>query len=98
MYRPFVHFALTRPALTLVTALLAVLSAVPISSKLGGEFLPRLDEGDLLFMPTTLPGVSPEEAAAHLRRQDHAIGRFKEVATVCGKVGRAETATFAALP
>ncbi len=92
-YRPFVHFALRRPVLTLVTASLAVISCLPIVSRLGGEFLPRVDEGDLLSMPTTLPGVSPGEAAVQLRRQDRAISQFKEVSTVFGKVGRATTAT-----
>jgi Cu(I)/Ag(I) efflux system membrane protein CusA/SilA len=93
LYRPFVHFALARPALTLVTALFAVLSCVPILGRLGGEFLPRVDEGDLLFMPTTLPGVPAGQAAAQLREQDEAIGRFPEVESVFGKVGRADTAT-----
>jgi Cu(I)/Ag(I) efflux system membrane protein CusA/SilA len=93
LYRPFVHFALARPALTLTTALLAVLSCLPILGRLGGEFLPRVDEGDLLFMPTTLPGVPPGQAAVQLREQDDAIGRFPEVESVFGKVGRADTAT-----
>jgi Cu(I)/Ag(I) efflux system membrane protein CusA/SilA len=93
IYRPFVHFALRRPALTLVTAALAVLSCLPIVTRLGGEFLPRIDEGDLLFMPTTLPGIPAGEAAVQLRRQDRAISQFEEVATVFGKVGRATTAT-----
>jgi Cu(I)/Ag(I) efflux system membrane protein CusA/SilA len=93
MYRPFVHFALARPALTLCTALLAVLSCLPILGRLGGEFLPRVDEGDLLFMPTTLPGVPAGQAAVQLREQDEAIGRFPEVESVFGKVGRADTAT-----
>src|SRR6266545_2454269 len=93
MYRPFVHFALARPLFTLITAALAVVSCLPLVSRLGGEFLPRLDEGDLLFMPTTMPGASPEDAASQLRRQDHAIGQFEEVASVFGKVGRADTAT-----
>lgn len=92
-YRPLVHFALSRPALTLTAAALAVISCVPIVSRLGGEFLPRLDEGDLLFMPTTAPGVRPTDAAAQLSAQDRAIAEFKEVATVFGKVGRADTAT-----
>jgi Cu(I)/Ag(I) efflux system membrane protein CusA/SilA len=93
LYRPFVHFALARPAITLVTALLAVLSCVPILGRLGGEFLPRVDEGDLLFMPTTLPGVPPGQAAVQLRALDERIGRFPEVESVFGKVGRADTAT-----
>jgi Cu(I)/Ag(I) efflux system membrane protein CusA/SilA len=93
LYRPFVHFALRRPALTLATAALALISAVPIVSRLGGEFLPRLDEGDLLYMPTTLPGVAPEQAAFQLYWQDHAMRQFGEVETVFGKVGRADTGT-----
>jgi Cu(I)/Ag(I) efflux system membrane protein CusA/SilA len=92
-YRPFVHFALTRPLLTLVTAAVAVLSCLPIVSRLGGEFLPRLDEGDLLFMPTTLPGVAPDQAASELFQQDRALRRFEEVSSIFGKVGRADTAT-----
>jgi Cu(I)/Ag(I) efflux system membrane protein CusA/SilA len=66
---------------------------VPIVTRLGGEFLPRIDEGDLLFMPTTSPGVSAGEAAEQLGRQDRAIKQFEEVKTVFGKVGRADTAT-----
>ncbi len=93
LYRPFVHFALSRPALTLMTAALALASCLPIASKLGGEFLPRVDEGDLLYMPTTLPGVVPDQAAFQLFWQDLAMSRFGEVATVFGKVGRADTGT-----
>ena len=93
LYRPFVHFALRRPALTLATAGLALLSAVPIATRLGGEFLPRVDEGDLFYMPTTLPGVPPEQAAFQLYWQDHAMARFAEVETAFGKVGRADTGT-----
>ena len=93
LYRPFVDFALRRPVLTLATALLALLSCLPIAAQLGGEFLPRVDEGDLLYMPATLPGIPPDQALAMLRRQDRAIRQFAEVKTVFGKVGRAETAT-----
>ena len=93
LYRPFVHFALSRPALTLTTAALALASCLPILSRLGGEFLPRVDEGDLLYMPTTLPGAPPDQAATQLFWQDRAISKFGEVATVFGKVGRADTGT-----
>jgi Cu(I)/Ag(I) efflux system membrane protein CusA/SilA len=93
LYRPFVHFALSRPALTLTTAALALASCLPIVTRLGGEFLPRIDEGDLLYMPTTLPGVAPDQAAQQLSWQDRAIARFGEVATVFGKVGRADSGT-----
>ena len=93
IYRPFVHFALSRPALTLATAGLALISCLPIVQRIGAEFLPRVEEGDLLYMPTTLPGVSPEEASQQLFWQDHAMSQFGEVASVFGKVGRADTGT-----
>src|SRR5207244_8331292 len=87
IYRPFVHFALSRPALTLATAGLALVSCLPVAWRLGGEFLPHIDEGDLLYMPTTLSGVDPAEAAQQLAWQDHALSMFGEVASVFGKVG-----------
>ncbi|WP_394829471.1 efflux RND transporter permease subunit [Pendulispora albinea] len=93
LYRPFVRFALARPAFTLVTAALAVLSCIPLLPKLGGEFLPRIDEGDLLYMPTAQPGVPPAQAAVHLSWQDRALREVPEVETVFGKVGRADTGT-----
>jgi Cu(I)/Ag(I) efflux system membrane protein CusA/SilA len=92
-YRPFVRFALARPVLTLTTAGLALVSCLPIVSRLGGEFLPRVDEGDLLYMPTTQPGVPPEQAALQLYWQDFAMSQFDEVATVFGKVGRSDSGT-----
>jgi Cu(I)/Ag(I) efflux system membrane protein CusA/SilA len=93
VYRPMVHFALSRPTLTLTTAALAVATCLPILPRLGGEFLPRIDEGDLLFMPTTLAGIPTHEAMRELRAMDRAISAFPEVATVFGKVGRADSAT-----
>ncbi len=92
-YRPFVQFALAHPAFTLITALLAALSCMPIISHLGSEFLPRIDEGDLLFMPTSSPGVTDADATAELTRQDQAIASRPEVAMVFGKIGRADTPT-----
>jgi Cu(I)/Ag(I) efflux system membrane protein CusA/SilA len=93
LYRPMVHFALANPAMTIVTAGLVVASCLPLVTRLGGEFLPHVDEGDLLFMPTTLPGVKPERAAAKMRQQNRIMIAFPEVQTVFGKVGRADTAT-----
>src|SRR6185436_19242950 len=92
-YRPFVLFALRRPTLTLVTAGLAALSCLPIVSRLGSEFLPRLDEGDLLYMPTTAPGLSHDESPFELAAQDRLIGKHPGIDAVYGKIGRAETAT-----
>jgi Cu(I)/Ag(I) efflux system membrane protein CusA/SilA len=93
LYRPFVNFALARPAFTLVTATLAALSCLPIMSRLGSEFLPRIDEGDILYMPTTAMGLPAEDARVELERQDLDISEQPEVALVFGKIGRAETAT-----
>lgn len=93
LYRPFVQFALDRPLVTLLTAGLAVASCLPLLPRLGREFLPRIDEGDLLFMPTTLPGAPPAATQNQVYAQDRAIAAFPEVATVLGKIGRADTAT-----
>ncbi len=93
VYRPFVHLALSRPRATIAIGLLAVASAIPPAMRLGSEFMPALDEGDLLFMPTTLPGISIEEAQRQLVRADAELRKFPEVLVVHGKVGRAETAT-----
>lgn len=93
LYAPFVHVALKRPLTTLAIGLFAVLSAVPVAMQLGSEFMPALNEGDILYMPTTLPNISIEEAKKQLQLQDQVLKTFPEVKTVFGKVGRAETPT-----
>ncbi|MBK9519513.1 MAG: efflux RND transporter permease subunit [Anaeromyxobacter sp.] len=93
VYKPFVFVALRRPKSTILIGLLALLSAVPLALKLGSEFMPPLNEGDLLYMPTTFPGISIEEAKRQLQLQDRVLRGVPEVLTVFGKVGRAETAT-----
>jgi Cu(I)/Ag(I) efflux system membrane protein CusA/SilA len=93
VYRPFVHVALRHPLTTGLIGVFAVLSAIPPALHLGSEFMPSLDEGDLLYMPTTLPGISIEEAKRQLERQDAILRSFPEVERVHGKTGRAETAT-----
>jgi copper/silver efflux system protein len=93
VYKPFVFVALRWPKTTVALGLLAVLSAVPLAIRLGSEFMPPLNEGDVLFMPTTFPGISIEEARGALQRQDRVLRGFPEVASVFGKVGRGETAT-----
>ena len=92
-YRPVVAFALARPWLTLTTAGLAALSCLPLLGGLGAEFLTRIDEGELLYMPTTAADVTPEVAGEQLRQQNQRLIRRPEVAMVFGKVGRAATAT-----
>jgi Cu(I)/Ag(I) efflux system membrane protein CusA/SilA len=92
-YKPFVFVALRRPKSTLAIGLLAVLSAIPLGLRLGEEFMPPLNEGDVLYMPTTFPGISIEEAKLQLQAQDRVLRSFPEVESVFGKAGRAETAT-----
>jgi Cu(I)/Ag(I) efflux system membrane protein CusA/SilA len=93
VYAPFVYVALRRPVATLAIGVLAIASAVPLFLKLGTEFMPALNEGDLLYMPTTLPNISVEEAKRQLELQDRALASLPEVIRVFGKVGRAETPT-----
>jgi len=92
-YRPALAFALRKPKTIVLFAVLGLLSAALPLSQLGSEFMPELEEGDVLYMPTTLPGLSPAEAQAVLQRTDRLIKSVPEVASVFGKAGRAETAT-----
>jgi len=92
-YRPVLAFALRRPKTIVLFAMLGLVSALWPITQIGSEFMPELEEGDVLYMPTTLPGLSPGEAQAVLQRTDRLIKSVPEVATVFGKAGRAETAT-----
>jgi Cu(I)/Ag(I) efflux system membrane protein CusA/SilA len=92
-YRPVVDWVLDHPGRTLAGALLALALTVPVYLSLGSEFMPNLDEGDLLYMPTALPGLSVTEATRVLQRQDQIIASFPQVEHVFGKSGRAETST-----
>ncbi|WP_353154346.1 efflux RND transporter permease subunit [Herminiimonas fonticola] len=92
-YRPWLNASLQHPKWTIAIAFIAlVLTAIPVS-QLGGEFLPPLDEGDLLYMPSALPGLSASKASELLQQTDRLIKTVPEVATVFGKAGRAESAT-----
>ncbi len=93
VYEPFVFVALRNPVTTVAIGLLAVVSVIPVASRLGSEFMPPLNEGDILYMPTTMPNISIEEAKRQLERQDRILKSFPEVKSVHGKIGRAETAT-----
>ena len=94
-YQPVLRWALAHPWGTLGGAvLLVVVTAWPVS-RLGSEFLPPLYEGDLLYMPTTLPGISPAKAAELLQQTDRIIKTFPEVHHVFGKIGRAGIVTTA---
>ena len=93
LYRPALDAVLRRPKISLLIALLVFLTSAWPVSQLGGEFLPAMDEGDLLYMPTALPGISVEKATQLLQQTDRMIKTVPEVASVFGKAGRAETAT-----
>jgi len=93
VYRPFVYVALRRPWTTALIGAFAIASAVPLATRLGSEFMPPLDEGDILYMPMTLSGVSIDQARDQLTLQDQVLRSFPEVDSVFGKVGRAESAT-----
>ena len=96
LYQPLLMGVLRRPKTTLFAALLVLIGGLYPVEKLGGEFLPQIAEGDILYMPSTLPRVSSSEAAAMLQKTDKLIRTVPEVATVFGKAGRADTATDSA--
>jgi copper/silver efflux system protein len=92
-YRPVLEAVLAWPKTTLALALLVFLSSLWPLSRLGGEFLPPMDEGDLLYMPSALPGLPASKATELLQQTNRMILSVPEVAQVFGKAGRAETAT-----
>jgi Cu(I)/Ag(I) efflux system membrane protein CusA/SilA len=93
LYYPWVSMLMTRRVLSIIIAVLAVASSYPIYKKLGSEFMPPLNEGTILYMPTSLPTMSVTEATRVLQIQDRILKQFPEVLTVHGKAGRSETAT-----
>ena len=93
VYRPLLTRVLAYPKATLAGALLILLTALYPMARIGGEFLPPLDEGDLLYMPSALPGISAGKAGELLQLTNRLIRAVPEVASVFGKAGRAETAT-----
>jgi copper/silver efflux system protein len=93
IYRPLIQGVLKAKAFVILAALLVLAASVWPARQLGTEFMPNLDEGTLLYMPTTLPGISVTKAAELMQVQDQIIRGFPEVASVLGKAGRAATAT-----
>ena len=93
IYRPLLIKVLQWPRATLVGAAVILVASLWPLQHIGGEFMPRLDEGDLLYMPSALPGLSAGKAAELLQQTDRLIKTLPEVASVYGKAGRAETAT-----
>ncbi|CAN7424467.1 efflux RND transporter permease subunit [Caulobacter sp. LjRoot300] len=92
-YRPALDWVMRRPRATLLIAALAFATTAWPLSQLGGEFMPQIDEGDLLYMPSALPGLSAAKASELLQQTDRMIKTVPEVKSVFGKAGRAETAT-----
>ena len=92
-YRPFIQAVLKRPGMVVTVGFLLVATGFWPMTKLGSEFMPELDEGDLMYMPTTFPGLSIGKAQEILQQTDQLIRTVPEVERVFGKIGRAETAT-----
>ena len=93
VYQPVVEFSLNHKWVPITVALLMMAVTIPIYNKLGSEFMPPLDEGTLLYMPTTTPGISVGEASKLLHEQDRILSSFPQVQSVFGKAGRVESAT-----
>ena len=93
LYRPIIRGVLKVRGLTILVALAALVVTIWPARQLGSEFMPALDEGTLMYMPTTLPGISVTKAAELMQMQDRIIKSFPEVQSVFGKSGRAQTAT-----
>ncbi len=92
-YLPFLNGVLRFRKTTVLLALIALFVTVPVFKNLGSEFMPPLNEGTMLYMPTSLPGMGITQAKAILKKQDEMLKSFPEVAHVFGKIGRAETPT-----
>ncbi len=93
LYEPACRFVLRHRKVTIVAAIALVLTTIPVYLHLGSEFMPPLKEGVLLYMPTTLPGISVTEAQRLLQTQDQILKSFPEVERVFGKAGRIESST-----
>jgi Cu(I)/Ag(I) efflux system membrane protein CusA/SilA len=93
LYAPVCELALRWKWLVIAGAVALVVLTIPVFERLGSEFMPPLDEGSLLYMPSTLPGISETQAQRLMQVQDRIIKQFPEVSTVLGKAGRAETST-----
>lgn len=96
IHQPILKLAMRFRAVTILLAVLLMTSTLYPISKMGSEFMPPLDEGDILYMPTTFPGISITKAKEVLQQTDKILKTFPEVQSVFGKIGRAETATDAA--
>ncbi len=93
VYGPIVDWVVVNPLKVIGAAILALLITIPVFLQIGSEFMPPLNEGSILYMPTTMPGISVTEAEDLLRKQDEILKSFPEVKSVFGKAGKANTST-----
>ncbi len=93
LYEPIITFVLKKPVFIIVCAIILMLATIPVFFMIGREFMPPLNEGSILYMPTTNPGISVTQAYHLMHQQDKILKTFPEVISVHGKAGRAETAT-----
>ncbi|MEE9169078.1 MAG: CusA/CzcA family heavy metal efflux RND transporter, partial [bacterium] len=93
LYHPVVRFVMRFKKSTIIVAAILLLVTIPIFTRLGSEFMPPLNEGSILYMPTSIPGMPASEAKRTLHTQDKILATFPEVERVFGKIGRARTAT-----
>lgn len=93
LYRPVLSWALNHRVITVMTAGCLFIGAVSLATRIGSEFMPQLDEGDIMFMPVTDPAISIDEALRLMQRQDRILKSLPEVEWVVGKAGRADTST-----
>jgi Cu(I)/Ag(I) efflux system membrane protein CusA/SilA len=93
VYEPLLRTVLKRPLITVSLSVFVLILTLPLFLKMGSEFMPPLNEGTILYMPTTLPGISITKASQILGQQDALLKKFPEVETVFGKIGRADTST-----
>ena len=96
IYQPALNLVLQWPKAVLTVTFLLLLSTIPVFLRLGSEFMPPLNEGTILYMPTAMPGIAITKATEILQRQDALLKTFPEVERVYGKIGKAETSTDAA--
>src|SRR5262249_23194505 len=93
LYHPVVRVVLKLRWVVALAALVVVLVTIPVYKRLGSEFMPPLNEGSLLYMPITLPGIGVTEAGKYLQIQDKLLRQFPEIQSVYGKIGKSDTAT-----
>src|SRR5207245_5128132 len=93
LHRPVLDFGLRHRVITLGIAVVTVAGALALVPRIGKEFMPPLNEGDLMFMPVTDPSISLPQAIAIVKKQNAAIEKFPEVASVVAKIARADTST-----